>query len=222
MKILAFDLDNTLFSRQECFAKYCHWLTQKYLSNCGDELETVDWLMGIDNGGKLDDLDFVKVINQKFNLNLDIKTAIWERENINPTFASLEKNTLEILTKLKTKYKLAIITNGQTVMQNIKIDSLDFRDLFEVILISQEEGVAKPSVVIFQTLCQKLNCKANDILFVGDNPIADIWGAKNAGMQTCWRSWQEKDKDTFQGWQNKEFCPNFTITGLSELLEIVN
>ena len=60
-------------------------------------------------------------------------------------------------------------------------------DYFDVILISEIEGVRKPELEIFQLALDRLGVLAQNSIFVGDNPTADISGAKNAGMRAIWK-----------------------------------
>ncbi len=79
-------------------------------------------------------------------------------------------------------------------MQNSSIDGLEIRNYFDIILISEIEQVRKPNPEIFQRAVVKLGTAAQDSVFVGDHPEADIKGAKNAGMKTIWKrnlSWVE-------------------------------
>lgn len=71
---------------------------------------------------------------------------------------------------------------------------MEIRDYFDTILISEIEQVRKPQVEIFQRALARLSVSALNSVFVGDNPEADIAGAKNAMMKTIWKrnlSWTE-------------------------------
>lgn len=53
---------------------------------------------------------------------------------------------------------------------------------FDVILFSSEIGYRKPAVAAFATLLSELGTKADETWFVGDEPEADIEGARAAGL----------------------------------------
>ena len=101
----------------------------------------------------------------------------------------------EMLNELKQRgYLLGIITNGRGEFQARAIDGLGIRDYFDTILISEVEQVRKPQLEIFQRALKHLDVAALDSVFVGDNPKADIAGAKGAMMKTIWKrnsSWTE-------------------------------
>ncbi len=92
--------------------------------------------------------------------------------------------TYEILEYLSKKYKLAIITNGfsevvEHKMRNCKLDAY-----FSHVQTSEDAGVQKPHVKIFELVMQKFSALPSQSIMVGDNLETDIAGGKNAGMRT--------------------------------------
>jgi putative hydrolase of the HAD superfamily len=64
------------------------------------------------------------------------------------------------------------------------------------IFISKAFGAQKPEPSIFRAAADCLQKPTEEILFVGDNPEFDIWGAHQVGMKTAWihhesRRWPE-------------------------------
>jgi putative hydrolase of the HAD superfamily len=97
-------------------------------------------------------------------------------------------NLVAMLNTLQQQgYLLGIISNGRGEFQTKAISGLGIQDYFDVMLISEIEGVRKPEPEIFQRAMTRLGVSAQNSIFVGDNPQADILGAKNAGMRTIWK-----------------------------------
>jgi putative hydrolase of the HAD superfamily len=95
---------------------------------------------------------------------------------------------VEMLNKLKEQgYLLGIISNGRGEFQMRAISGLGIQDYFDIILISETEGIRKPQPDIFHRAVEKLGISSEDSFFVGDNPEADILGAKSAKMYTIWK-----------------------------------
>ena len=46
-------------------------------------------------------------------------------------------------------------------------------------------GLRKPDPEIFNLACKQLDVFPEQCVFIGDNELADIQGAKNVGMKTC-------------------------------------
>ena len=93
-----------------------------------------------------------------------------------------------MLNELKQRnYLLAVVTNGRSEFQRRSISGLGIQNDLDVVLVSEEEQIRKPQVEIFQRAVNRLAVRASESVFVGDNPEADIIGAKNAGMKTIWK-----------------------------------
>ena len=61
--------------------------------------------------------------------------------------------------------------------------------LTHFIIVSEEQGYAKPDPRIYQDAMSALGLASPDgVMFVGDNPVTDIEGARSSGMQTAWVS----------------------------------
>ena len=88
------------------------------------------------------------------------------------------------LTTLKEKgYKLGLISNTHwRISESLR---KEFKKFFDAITFSYEHGYAKPHPSIFTSTLEKLRISTNHCLHVGDDPIADIQGAKNIGMKTA-------------------------------------
>jgi putative hydrolase of the HAD superfamily len=83
---------------------------------------------------------------------------------------------------LKNKYKLHIITNGFDEVQHQKIEHNQLSQYFEHIITSEQVGYKKPKKEIFEYSLKQASAKASESLMIGDDLIADIDGARNAGM----------------------------------------
>jgi putative hydrolase of the HAD superfamily len=95
---------------------------------------------------------------------------------------------VEMLDNLKQQgYLLGIVSNGRGEFQMRAISGLGIQDYFNVILISETEGIRKPQPEIFHRAIEKLGVSARNSIFVCDNLEADIMGAKSAKMHTIWK-----------------------------------
>ncbi|KXF82888.1 pyrimidine 5'-nucleotidase [Enterovibrio coralii] len=93
----------------------------------------------------------------------------------------------DIVPELAKHAKLGIITNGFVQLQQIRLERTGMTDYFDLVVISEEVGVAKPDVAIFEhTFALAGNPDKSRVLMVGDNAASDILGGNNAGVDTCW------------------------------------
>jgi putative hydrolase of the HAD superfamily len=90
-----------------------------------------------------------------------------------------------LLERLHEKYKLAVVSNmsfAGAIFQSLK--EFNIANHFDAVIVSGIFGWRKPSLKIFQEALQTLDVKAEEAVFVGDSPRADIEGAKQLGMKT--------------------------------------
>jgi putative hydrolase of the HAD superfamily len=92
---------------------------------------------------------------------------------------------LQTLISLKSKYKLAIVSDAprDKAWQRLVLTNLD--QFFYPVVTFNDTGEHKPSQKPFEKALKLLKIKADEALYVGDNPERDIVGAKKAGMTTC-------------------------------------
>jgi putative hydrolase of the HAD superfamily len=96
-------------------------------------------------------------------------------------------DTLPMLKTLKGPYRLALLSNFTHTPAAVKlVHHLGLSRFFEVVLISGDIGYRKPHPLIFQKLIDALGGNKAEMLYVGDDPEADIQGALNAGIQPVW------------------------------------
>jgi 5'-nucleotidase len=94
---------------------------------------------------------------------------------------------LDLLESLKGQVKMAIITNGFTDLQKVRLARNGLNNTFEFLAISEQVGAAKPSKKIFDYAFEKMGQPARGkVLIVGDTLKSDILGGVNAGIDTCW------------------------------------
>ncbi len=82
--------------------------------------------------------------------------------------------------------RLGVVTNGQLSIQENTIAGLGLTRSFDTIVISEAEGIRKPDPEIFLRALARLATAPASAVYVGDNPGADIVGAKAAGMRAIW------------------------------------
>lgn len=93
----------------------------------------------------------------------------------------------EILASLSGEYRLALITNGLKAVQRPRFGRSSIIHHFEVTVISEEVGAAKPDPRIFDVTFAQMGQPSRDaVLIIGDSLTSDIAGGINYGIDTCW------------------------------------
>jgi epoxide hydrolase-like predicted phosphatase len=92
------------------------------------------------------------------------------------------KKLWNLLPKLKKKYKIAIINNGNSLADKYWRRNFDF-GMFDVFVNSAKEGIKKPDPEIYLLTCKRLKVKPECCLFIDDLP-KNIKTAKKLKMET--------------------------------------
>jgi HAD superfamily hydrolase (TIGR01549 family) len=96
---------------------------------------------------------------------------------------SLPQGHRDLLEGLHGCYRTALVTNFQYWPAIYRLlDHFELADLFDAVVISGEFGWRKPHPAIFGEALKRLNVRAEEAAFVGDDLGVDIEGATACGM----------------------------------------
>jgi len=98
---------------------------------------------------------------------------------------------LEVVKELSQKYKIAIVSNGISYIQNKRLDNSLLKPYIDKRYISEDLDVAKPDPLFFAYPIKEYG---SNLLVIGDSYKSDVVGARNAGLDCIYYS-KEKDKD---------------------------
>lgn len=95
---------------------------------------------------------------------------------------------IEVLETLQgQKVSMGVITNGLKEVQRPRIKGAGMDRFFDVILVSDEIGLAKPDFRFFAMAHEAMGLpEKSKVLVVGDSYSSDIAGAKNYDFPSCW------------------------------------
>ena len=91
---------------------------------------------------------------------------------------------IDALKIISTRYKLGLISNGMTPFQERNFRSLGIASMFGSMIVSAAVNLRKPDPAIFHLACSELGVSPIEAVYVGDNPIADVEGARDAGLRS--------------------------------------
>lgn len=94
----------------------------------------------------------------------------------------LYPEVIRVLNSLKNKYKLGILTAGAAISYNETLKQTGISDYFAFVIGEDTTNVPKPDARAYRKVIVESGCKANEILFVGDDFINDYEGPKKSGM----------------------------------------
>ncbi len=122
----------------------------------------------------------------------------------------------EVLDALKERgASLTLITNGLKSVQRPRLERSGLYEYFELVVISEEIGHAKPQKAYFDHTLQQLNHPGpQNVLVVGDNAGSDVLGGQRAGLKTCWYNRKKKPRPEHVA------PPTYEIADLRRLLQL--
>ena len=115
------------------------------------------------------------------------ETEYWETVKAN---TSLFPEALEVLKGLNARYQVALISNtqGQKTAGTHRISLFpEIEKFFKAIIVAGEGGIPpKPDPEPFRICLEKLQLKASQAVYVGDDYRIDVCGARDAGLHPIW------------------------------------
>ena len=146
----------------------------------------------------------------------DISTILRVKQLSFLDAAVVSPSLFPLFEKLQSNYKLGFISNfpcsssiRESLLQNGIIQ------FFDSVVVSAEVGVVKPHPVIFEKSLEELNLSAEECVYIGDNWLADIQGAKRMGMKAI-HTTQYVSYEGFEPYPG-DYQPDAVISDLIEL-----
>jgi len=115
-------------------------------------------------------------LGTQFTFALELEQTYWRNFLVS---AQLFPDVLEFLNDLRIrKIPVVVVTNLTHQIQLRKLSYFGLGELVTAIVTSEEVGVDKPHPRIFERAMQKIGSERSRIWMIGDDPIADLRGAK--------------------------------------------
>lgn len=215
-----FDLDDTLTDRAASIHHFSQQFYRDFQSHLHENIpfDAVHHVIQVGDGGGYrpkEDLFREILTDLRWLVAPSPETIAEYWYRVSAQCMQLRPGVHDTLTELLRRgYRLGMITNGKTIVQNATLDATDLRQYFSVILISEECGLRKPAPDIFHLALSRLQTSPANAVYVGDNPDADVQGAMNAGLQSIWYT-----KNTL--WRAELPPPHDQINQLPQLLELL-
>jgi putative hydrolase of the HAD superfamily len=225
IKAVFFDIDDTLYDTSG-FAKLARKAALNAMIDAGLPLSHDDAYT------LLREIIKEKGSNYDRHLNVLTKRVFGEEKPLliaigmityhNVKFALLRlfPETMSTLIHLKAhSYHLGVISNGLTIKQYEKLVRLGLHHFFDSVVTSQQANVEKPDIAIFEMAMEKMGCKAENSIMIGNSFSDDILGAINAGMSAVYLTpeLKESEKDIIE----KEGLELEIISDIGEIKDIM-
>lgn len=107
--------------------------------------------------------------------------ALWDIYFAARNQVAFYPDSMPALERLSARWPIASLTNGNADLQRIGIHAH-----FRHHVSARDTGAAKPDARIFRVAAERLGVAPGAILHVGDDPLMDMAGARDAGLRTAW------------------------------------
>jgi FMN hydrolase / 5-amino-6-(5-phospho-D-ribitylamino)uracil phosphatase len=122
----------------------------------------------------------------------------------------LYPDVVPALEQLRARYRLFTASNG-----NADIGKIGIGHFFERTINARLVGALKPDPAIFHKVIEGTDLQAHEVVYVGDDPLLDVEGARGAGMHAIWIDRQGGE------WPTQIAPATYTVRSLTELVELL-
>lgn len=115
--------------------------------------------------------------------------------------------------------KLFVLSNAQTCFTRPELNKLGLTKYFSGIIFSSDEGCAKPDPALFNRLVEKYRLNKRECVYIGNDPCADVDGARNAKIDCLWLKTAHTPTD-----KQPKFMPKYVVNNgdISEVTKLIS
>jgi len=202
IKVIAFDLDDTLYNATE-LAREARISGLKAMIKKGLKIDLKNAISILDeivkeygtNNSHHYDI-FILRIN-RFEPQIDFIKTDQKNKYVSAAVMAYHEQKIELIKPFNDvipclkqirnlDIKTAIISDGIPIKQYEKILRLGIDDLIDLIVISDEIGIRKPNPKLFEYCLKKFRIIGEESIYVGDNPERDLVPARMNGMNSVY------------------------------------
>ena len=223
-KLLIFDADHTLWdfdsAEKNAIKMVFEDLNINFKDSCLEIYREINFSLW--KKFELNEISQTKIKTERFRLFFEQLGISANHSKISHDYLlylseghDLLNGAFELITDLKSRYSLALLTNGISIVQHPRYEKSRLFGAFDAFVVSGDLGINKPDRAIFDYTLQKCNVTdRKSVLMIGDSLTSDIKGGLNAGIHTCWYNPEGKLNRT-------DIHPEFEIQNLRELYGIL-
>jgi putative hydrolase of the HAD superfamily len=185
LKAIVFDLDDTLYAERDYvhsgFRAVERWAERRLHVSEGEAY--LELVRLYDAGAYTDTFD--RWLTAR-GFDTDLVDEMVDVYRTHSPDISPRPGVEELLTRLRSRYCLGLLSDGELAAQRSKLRRLGLGRYLDEVLFTAEGGAgnSKPSAVPFESLLVRLGTDGRDAVYVADNPVKDFIGARRAGMHT--------------------------------------
>lgn len=221
IKYLFFDVDDTLFDFDKCSRAAIQSGFKKYGLKYDDNVYRTFQSINREFWRRIekDEIDRNYLSEHRFNavfdaLGISFDGTVFEKDFRQGLYESHEEieGAAQVVKLLSKKYPLYVASNAFYNQQVNRLRLAGLYDCFCDVFVSERIGYSKPSPKFFSAVLNNAGIKdSSTALMIGDSLTADIEGAREVGMKTCWITKQCIDKS----------CADYVIDDIRRLIPLL-
>jgi len=160
--------------------------------------------------------EVLESVVQQFGDQLGFTPSPQEMRSLPDSLASWRPwpDTVAALRELKTRYRLAILSNVDDDLFSATRPQLEVQ--FDEVVTAQQAQAYKPSMKLFELALSRINAPAHRVLHVGQSIYHDVIPAQALGLATVWVNRPSARPGT-GAVKAAEAKPDLTVQSLAEL-----
>lgn len=201
MRVVLFDLDDTLFDQRHCSRAGLVAVQHAYPDSLQDSIDEVEatyrelleqWHVKVLDGSVSTEQSRIERFRGLMSHGEAVATeaevlaaASCYREAYNAEYRPVP-GAIELLQRIKAECPIGVVTNHIVAEQVKKVARIGVEPLIDQLIVSEEVGVAKPGKKIFADALSRLGSTAQEAVMIGDSWSSDILGAAGMGIRAIW------------------------------------
>lgn len=181
-RAVIFDLDDTLYPLERFvisgFGAVASHLEQHF--NVPESQARAVLTGAFYNGGRGSEL---QICLRHFGLPEALVPSLVQVIRAHQPQLDLPAEAAHALSAMASTWRIGIVTNGPVEIQSRKVAALGLAEFVDAIVFADGE-FAKPAAAPFIEVTGKLRVPVHRSIFVGNDPVCDVYGAWRLGMKT--------------------------------------
>ena len=201
MRVVLFDLDDTLFDHKHCSRVGLVAVQKSYAGRIHESIDEVEstyselleqWHKKVLDGSISIDKARVERFRDLLSNEQTVATddesqaaARCYRRAYDAAYRPVP-GSIALLQRVKAERPIGIVTNHIVSEQVKKIAAIGIGPFVDQLVVSEEVGVAKPDARVFEAALSRLGGTADEAVMIGDSWSSDILGATEMGIRAIW------------------------------------
>ncbi len=179
IKGIIFDFDGPIMTGEKKSIWEKHEISRGLEKGAIKDLIRQYWA-GAHQGEFKDITDFFKKTKPSLKISVDEVNGILEEMHATK---KLNLEMIDLILSLKSKYKIALLSNFTADLNRFLKDMFNIYHLFDVVVNSYDIKFKKPYAQAFSYTLDKLGLNADEVIFTDDNE-KNIEGARKVGIRS--------------------------------------